>query len=150
MNAEKFWMGWLRIAALIVTIGGMLFAFHSQFKFLNFLDSWIDRVFYNGKQPGLDSQLMRNWLVAILGALMASWGLILYFLIKYPLSRRESWAWHGIFYSSLLWFVIDTGFSAWFGVWFNVIGNVILYLQFFAPLLFLRVFFRQKKTVVIK
>lgn len=144
MNAEKFWIGWLKVIALVVTIGGILFAFHDQLKFLGFLNSWIDRVFYNGNTPALETQTMRSWLIAVLGAVMASWGLFLYFLVRYPLSRKEAWAWYGIFYSTLLWFVIDTGFSAWYGAWFNVILNTILFLQFLAPLLFLRRFSTSK------
>ena len=149
MNAEKFWMGWLKIMAMFVTLGGVLFAFHGQLKFLGFLDSWIDQVFYNGTPPELEVQSMRSWLVAVLGAVMASWGIFLYLLIKYSLSQREPWAWNGIFYSMAFWFVIDTGFSAWYGAWFNVILNAVILLQFIAPLLFLRGYSRIDKKVII-
>ena len=149
MNAQKFWIGWLKVIALVVSVGGVLFAFHEQLKFLGFLDSWIDNVFYNGNAPASQVQSMRSWMIAVLGAVMASWGIFLYFLVRYPLSRKEEWAWYGIFISCLVWYVIDTGFSARFGAWFNVILNSILFLQFLAPLLFLLRNFRVKKPELI-
>ena len=138
MNAEKFWLGWLKTTMIIlIVIGGFLTFFSSWINSV-FLDVRIDAVFLNELMPGENLGSLKNWYTSILGAVMLGWGFSMLYIIDNPLRQREKWAWRSIFYPVLFWYLLDSGVSAYHGAIFNVIINTVLFLQVMAPLLFLR------------
>ena len=146
MNAEKFWSGWLQITMWLVVIAGILLAFFSDYLFSDFLDSKINRIFFSGLSPEYPVEQLKKWMLGISGAVMVGWGLSMLYVVSHPFKRKEQWAWRCIFYPVLVWYLLDSSISAYFGVGFNILINSILFLQIVAPLLFLRSqFFRQLK-----
>jgi hypothetical protein len=137
-TAEKFWYGWLKITAILVTIFGIKLALFNQTVLFNFINKPIERIFnFNPEVARLISPL-QGWLVGVLGATMAGWGISMLFLIMYPLRKKEMWSWNAIMLSLVVWYLIDTTLSARSGVYLNVVINTIFLIQFLAPLLFLR------------
>jgi hypothetical protein len=57
------------------------------------------------------------------GAVTAAWGVTLTFVVRNPFAARERWAWNAAALAVALWFVLDSGASAWLGVWPNVVLN---------------------------
>lgn len=137
-KAEKFWYSWLKIAATLVTIFGLLLTLFNQTKGFAFLNKKIVEVFFLSPQMAVNLASLQSWMVSIIGATTAGWGLTLMYLIFIPLKRKEKWAWNAITYSLILWFVLDTWISTYYGAKFNVILNIAFAMQFLAPLLFIR------------
>ena len=137
MNAEKFWLGWLKTTMIILIVLGGVLTFFSHWINTTLLDARIDAVFLN-ELPGENLGPLKNWYASILGAIMLGWGFSMFYIIDKPLRQREKWAWRSIFYPVLFWYLLDSGVSAYYGVIFNVIVNTVLFLQVMAPLLFLR------------
>ena len=138
MNAEKFWMGWLKITMLIIILAGILLIFFGNSSYAEILNKQINRVFYSGKLPEESILLMKGWLIAVSGAVMAGWGSTMLYIVYHPFKKGEKWAWRSIFYPLLIWFLLDSSVSLYYGAIFNVIINCILFFQLIAPLLFLR------------
>lgn len=138
MTADKFWLGWLKITMWLIVIVGIFLALFSDYLFSDFLNSKINRIFFAGVPPVLQVEMLKKWMLGIAGAVMMGWGLSMLYVVNNPFKKREQWAWRCIFYPVLVWYLIDSSISAYFGVGFNVMINSILFLQIVAPLLFLR------------
>lgn len=138
MNADKFWLGWLKITMWLVVIGGVFLALFSDYFFSNFLDTKINRIFFSGISPEHQVEQLKKWMFGISGAVMVGWGLSMLYVVSHPFKQKEQWAWRCIFYPVLAWYLLDSSISAYFGVGFNILINSILFLQIVAPLLFLR------------
>ncbi len=123
---------------IMVVIGGAFLAIFPRFINSLFLKDMIDKVFLSEMVPGSDVEFLRNWYTGVTGAVMLGWGYAMIYFVNHPLKQREKWAWRGIFYPVLVWYILDSGISAYYGVIFNVTINTILFLQIVAPLLFLR------------
>jgi len=138
VNAENFWLGWLKVTMIMVIVAGVFLAIFSGFANTQFLDAKINKVFLYGSNTGHQIESLKNWYTGLVGALMMGWGISMLYVVSHPLRKREQWAWRSIFYPVVVWYIIDSGISAYFGVIFNVVINTILFLQIMAPLLFLR------------
>jgi hypothetical protein len=138
MSADKFWSEWLKITMLIVIATGVLLIITGSFVPIKFLDQLIDDVFSGGVQPPEHINMLKNWLFSVNGAVMTGWGCSMLYIVNNSFRQRERWAWRCIFYPVLIWFLLDTSVSLYYGVTFNVILNCILLLQIMAPLLYLR------------
>ncbi|MBA7590657.1 hypothetical protein ES708_32785 [subsurface metagenome] len=144
MTAEKFWMGWLKITIIIIIIAGILLIILGNTAYAEILNKQINRVFYSGRIPEQSVLLMKGWLLGVSGAVMAGWGSSMLYIVYHPFKKREKWAWRSIFYPLLLWYLLDSIVSLYYGAVFNVTINTILFLQIIAPLLFLRNLFFPK------
>lgn len=140
MNAEKFWLGWLKVTMIIVIIGGAFLAIIPQFINIPFLDNQLYKEFFLAGVPeGVPA--FTRWITGVTGAVMFSWGLSMLYIVNHSFRQHEKWAWRSVFYPVLAWYIIDSAISAHFGIGFNVVINSILFLQIMAPLLFLRNYF---------
>lgn len=137
-SAEKFWFGWLKFAAIVCIFTGFFIALLNRTPVFNFMNRFITKTFYSGPELAVEIASLQSWLLGIIGAAMAGWGIAMVYLIHYPLQRKELWAWNAIVIPVLVWFLIDTTISACYEAYFNIIVNCILVLQFAAPLLFIR------------
>ncbi len=138
MNAEKFWYGWLKVAAALCSFLGILMALFNQTPFFNHFNEHIEKMLYSHPQLGINVSEFRELLVSVSGTIIAAWGIAMLFLIIYPLQRKELWSWRALTISLLVWFSLDTYVSTYYGITINALVNVVFGLQFFAPLLFLR------------
>jgi hypothetical protein len=138
MNAEKFWLGWLKVTMILMITGGIILVLFSQLVNSYFLNAKIDKVFFNDLifDENLDS--LKNWYTGVTGAVMMGWGFAMLYVVNHPLRRKELWAWRSMFYPVLAWYILDSGISAYYGVVINMVINTVFFLQIMAPLLFLR------------
>ncbi len=58
---------------------------------------------------------MRGWLIGVSGAVMAGWGSSMLYIVHHPFQKREKWSWRSIFYPLLLWYILDSTISAYYG-----------------------------------
>ncbi len=138
MNAEKFWYGWLKVAAVTCTVWGLFVSLFNQTSILNFMHRFINDAFYTSGTVKEHSGSLQEWVLSSVGSVMAAWGIIMLFLIRYPLQKKEKWSWNAIMYSLIVWYIIDTFYSFYHGAGFSVVVNTILMLQFVAPLLVIK------------
>ena len=138
MNAEKFWLGWLKVTMILMIVGGAFLVIFSQFFNSAFFNARIDKVFFDGLNLNQNLESLKNWYTGVTGAVMLGWGIAMLYIVNHSLQQKESWAWRSIFYPVIAWYILDSGISAYYGVLINVVINSIFFLQIMAPLLFLR------------
>ncbi len=138
MNAENFWFGWLKIAAVIASLFGFIMAFFNDTYIFHIFNSQIDSTFHTLAECSGNIDSFRSWIVSITGAAMAGWGLTILILVIKLQEKREVWIWNALFFPLIIWFSVDTFMSLRHDANFNVIFNLVIGMQYFAPLMFLR------------
>ena len=134
MNYFLFWQKWLLVVSILITVFGVLMVASS---FLGDNSSGVGPEFVQ-KYKIITFFAFRQWLLAILGATIAGWGICLIFMAHYPFKRKELWAWNSLILGLSVWFVLDTIFLMYAGVYFNAIFNTVVFVLAILPLIFTR------------
>jgi hypothetical protein len=137
MNNFNFWQKWLFFVCLImITLGIILALFYGTPLFAGLqslinLSFWVD-------PAAITPAILANqsFLVGLMGALMASWGMSAAFIARYPFSRQENWSRTCLVLSVGLWFVMDESISLYYHVYANAIGNLGFLVLLALPLVF--------------
>jgi hypothetical protein len=138
MNRFSFWQTWLWVLSVVIAMLGVALALWGGTPLFDWMNNLINPIFWGTQLPGVEASAFRQWMYAVLGAVMAGWGIFLAFIARYPFARRERWAWDCTIIGLLVWFLIDTSASLYFKVYFNVIGNTGLLVLALLPLIFTR------------
>ena len=81
------------------------------------------------------------WMYGLLGAMVASWALLIAFLAHFPFKAREPSSWTCLAIAIALWFTVDTSLSLIHGVTLNAISNCVWLVLLALPLLFTKSYF---------
>ena len=139
MGSFIFWQRWLLVFAVLLILFGIGMVFlNTTSVFDAFFNDNINPAFRGSEDPDPTALKFQSWAYGILGATIAGWGVIIFFLVKIPFAQREKWAWNALFWGLLLWYVLDTGASIYYGVLFNALFNTVIFLVALIPLLFTR------------
>ncbi len=139
MGSFIFWQRWLLVfAVLLILFGAGMVFFNTTSMFDMFFNDHINPAFWGSDDPDPGTLRFQGWAYGLLGATIAGWGVYTFFLVKIPFAQRQKWAWNCIFWGLLLWYVLDTGASVYYGVLFNVLFNTVIFLVALIPLLFTR------------
>ena len=133
----SFWQKWMVVVGLYHVVFGLLLAFFHQTALMDvLLGQYLDPVFWHDQGISQAAVHYKNFSSAVLGALVASWGMLIAFIANYPFKFREKWAWQSIAAAVTLWFIVDTGFSLYYRVSINAVFNLLTLALFLLPLLF--------------
>lgn len=130
-----FWQQWLVIANVIFTIFGVLVAFAGDTILFELHNQQSLAVFFDG-QPMTEQMLtFKKFLFGIIGGTIAGFHLLMVFVAKNGFKNKEKWAYQCVLYGTLLWFVIDTSLSLYYGAWHNVaMVNLVAFVGIGLPL----------------
>jgi hypothetical protein len=116
----KFWQQWLVYANLIFAIFGLLVAFAGDSLLFYFHNEQSKILFFQGQALEGDILLFKKWLFGIIGGTMVGFHLLAYYIAKYPFAQKEKWAYNSLLYALILWFLVDSGISMYYGAYHNV------------------------------
>lgn len=134
---------WLLIDSIIVILCGAFICFFNSTSIFIFNDL-INHYFWpDGIIPNVGTEKFMYFNYNLLGLLMIIWGMFILFILRNSFLKKEKWAWQSIFYTFVMWFLIDEFFSLYHGVYFNALFNLIFLGVFIIPLLLSRGFFRK-------
>lgn len=137
----RFWQRWLLVVGIIVTAFGLFIAFFSGTAFFRLFDDNINPAFWGTSDVPDAARDFQKWVYGAWGATVAGWGVFILFIARHPFARREKWAWDCLVWGLSVWFVIDTGWSAYCRVHVNVALNAALLLAALPPLILSRKYF---------
>lgn len=138
MTKFLFWQRWLFVVSIIICIAGVVIVLLSGTLIFDVFNQLINPVFWGSTSVGDNAKGFQQFVYAILGAIMASWGLFMVFIAHYPFRNKEKWAWRCIVAGIVLWFVLDTFFSIYYQVYVNAIANTGLLILVMLPVFFTR------------
>jgi hypothetical protein len=109
MTSFSFWQRWLFVIGLVVF--GVMIALLSGTLLFDLFNRPIDPAFWGAIAVDRATRQFQHWLYGVSGATIAGWGIILIYIARYPFSKKERWAWNGLVFGLLVWFVPDTALS---------------------------------------
>lgn len=133
----RFWHRWLLTVYVAFVVFGLAFAiFGTSAAMSPYVGPVLDSVW-----PGGIPSEAQNFAVlafGIAGALTAALGELGYFVTRFAIAKRESWAWNGLLASLVLWFVVDSAMSVYAGAAINAAFNTVFFLLALIPLIGIR------------
>jgi len=137
MDRFTFWQKWLTWANAIAVIAGLVIAFFGNSTLFEIHNSASERIYFEGNEMTGGLLNFKNFLFGIIGGTIAGFHLLIIFISEYAFKKKEKWAYLAIWSAMLLWFLIDSGLSIYYGAIFNVlyinIGSMLLIIL---PLIF--------------
>lgn len=134
MGRFDFWHRWLWWDSLGLIVFGVGMAVLNRTYVFAPINGPIDSGFWTAGALPEGVSAFQGWIYGAWGATVAGWGLTAALLVRHAFARHVSWAWWALASGVGLWFVLDTFFSAWYGVVPNVVLNTILVVLFMLPL----------------
>ena len=138
MFTFRFWQRWLTLLSWMVVIFGMGMALLNRTPIFALFDAQVNPTFWNLHSLPVGVADFQGWIYGIFGSVMAGWGVFLVHVARHPFQNRERWAWNCILQGLLLWYLLDTGISLYYGVIFNVFFNTGILVLLLLPLFFTR------------
>lgn len=130
----SFWTNWMLLCSLSSVMLGLFFVLGSDTSAMRWWNSQIDPAFWQDATMPEAARKQLDWVAAVLGSTVASWGLLMAMIVHVPFRRRERWARTAITASLALWWPLDTAMSLYHGVSANAILNVLVLASFLPPL----------------
>jgi len=134
-----FWLRWLRICCVLFALQSAFWAVYGSFDPFNFYDAIAARSLYGKATLPSEVQRFQGFIFGPFGATTVGYFILMYALVRYPLARKEKWAYVATVSAIGAWFVLDTVMSLYHGALFNVlIVNIPCVLVLALPLRGLR------------
>jgi len=146
MQSFSFWQRWLFVVSVIIAVAGVLMALLSGTLIFEVFNQLIVPVFWDANPVGDSAEGFQKFIYGLLGSTMASWGVFMSFVAYYPFRNKEKWAWNCMVMGTLLWYVLDTGFSIYHKVYVNAVGNTALLVLVMLPVVFTKKHFDPQKV----
>jgi hypothetical protein len=142
IRQDWLWIWELLAVIALIIMGAVMVVLPDLLEFMG--EETYDAIVGSGAYTAMSSEERQahDWLLAVLGSVMIGWGTTSAFIVWFgfrqwivqEFSREYQWTWQALLVGLSLWFVFDTGVSAWNEVWFNVILNTVLFIVLIIPL----------------
>lgn len=132
------WYRWLLVVYTVFVLFGLAFAVGSGTGLFAPLVDQINTHFWGSAALSPEAAKFQLFAYGIAGSLTAAFGEICWFVTRYAIAKREMWAWNALAASIVLWYVIDSGISAYTGAMINVLSNTLLAALVVIPLIGIR------------
>lgn len=116
VNAKQL-RRWFSVVSAIMVMLGAVFAFYG----LGILPT--------------RREVLWPWTNAVYGATFMGWGATLFFVGRLAFRRHDPELMKCLLYGLIVWFPVESGFSAYLGVWFNVGVDVAVLAVLSLPLI---------------
>lgn len=134
MGSFSFWRAWLVAVSWAFVVFGLALAFFNQTTLFNALfNDRVNPAFWPGSAIPPEARTFQQWVYGVLGAVLAGWSIFMAFLAQHALPLKQLWAWRCFVLGIVVWFLVDTSLSVYFGVGFNVLFNVLVLLAVGVP-----------------
>lgn len=134
LTTGHFWDLWLLAVAVGMAAFGVFMALLNRSILFSGFDARIDPIFWGGVPPDPAARSFQGWAYGVWGATVAGLGALAAFLVRGPYRRRRRWSRDALTAAIALWFILDTGVSAAYGVWFNAVFNCAVLAALAVPL----------------
>lgn len=134
----SFWHRWLQASQILFIVFGLAFAFLGTSALFAPVMAPVLGSFWPGGEIPAETRDFAFFSFGIMGALMAGFGELGWFVARFGIGRGEKWAWTGLLAGLVVWFVIDGAVSIAAGAAINVAFNVVFLLLVLIPLIGIR------------
>jgi hypothetical protein len=135
-----FYVRWLLLVGVIMALFGIGLAVFKNTLLSFLVNDLFSHTFWPNTITDEGTARFKDLILSLCGAMMATWGILLFGIINNAFKKRELWAWNTVFISTCVWFTIDEFFSVYYHVWLNAVGNIPFLIMLIVPLVMTRKF----------
>lgn len=129
---------WLFVVALAHILIGLSLPFIAFSSGFDFYAEKIRETFWSDALIPPEADAFQRWIVALFGPTIASWGVLMAYLVRAGMHTNESWPWNALLLSLLLWAPADIAISLMYDFWLHVIVDLFAVFIIAVPALALR------------
>lgn len=136
VGISTFWRRWMMVVTLGMVVLGLALPFTSFVDVTlgpEYYNNYFDYDAYSTISDG--DMRFQTFLYGIMGAVMASWSIVMFFLVMFPLRQGQKWAWFALAISLIIWFVGDSYASVATGFEVHAVLNLSVLFLLGIPLL---------------
>ncbi len=132
---SAFWRRWMLVTTASMVMMGLVLAFTPLIT--DIVDPLYFAYFDSDDYSTLPEGDLRfhRFLFGVMGAVLASWSMLMFVLVFYPLGKGQRWAWVALASSLVIWFVGDGYASVVTGFAVHAVLNLSLLIIMGIPLL---------------
>ncbi len=127
-TAEK----WLKCLAVVHIVGGLLLPMLALTSLIEPYLASLENKFSSSNSDSL------RFMLGVFGPTVASWGLLFYFAVHKAFISKTHKEWQLLIMALLIWALLDSIYSLYFGITIHILINGITLLLFLFPLLIVR------------
>lgn len=146
MDSKKFhfWQKIFTYANVLTVLVGFLLALFPDFFLIKMWNDGTREAFFNGAEFSPDVLALKNWLSGIIGATIISYALLMVFISENALKNKERWAYVSAWSALLVWFILDSAISWYYGAIHNIVMiNLVSLVMTALPLIMMRAAFKK-------
>lgn len=129
---------WLFIVALGHIAVGVALPFVAFSGGFDLYAEKISESFWAGSLIPPEAEAFQRWIVALFGPTVASWGVLMAYLVRAGMRTNEPWPWNAILISLLAWAPADIAISLMHDFWLHVVIDLFALLIISVPVLMIR------------
>jgi hypothetical protein len=129
---------WLLIVALGHVVVGAALPFVAFSSGFDFYAEKIRASFWGGAVPPPEAEAFQRWIVALFGPTVASWGILMAYVVRAGMRTNEPWPWNALLISLLIWAPADIAISLMHDFWLHVAIDLLVVLVIAVPAVMLR------------
>lgn len=129
---------WLFIVALGHIVAGLALPFVA---FSSGFDLYAERIresFWGGAIIPPEADAFQRWILALFGPTIASYGVLMAYLVRAGMRTNDPWPWNAILLSLLAWVPADIAISLMREFWLHVVIDLLAIVIIAVPALMLR------------
>lgn len=129
---------WLFIVAVSHIFAGIALPLVAFFSGFEIYSEKIRDAFWGGALVPPEAEAFQRWIVALFGPTIASWGVLMAYLVRSAMRTNELWPWNAILLSLLAWAPTDIAISLMRGFWLHVVIDLFVVTVIAVPTLIVR------------
>jgi hypothetical protein len=129
---------WLLLVAIGHVAAGVALPFVALSGNFDFYAEKIRYSFWNGIPVPPEAEAFERWIVALFGPTIASWGVLMAYLVRAGMRTDEPWPWDGLLISLLALTPADIAISLMHDYWLHVIVDLSVVFIIAVPALMIR------------
>ncbi|HQS57533.1 MAG: hypothetical protein B7Y56_09330 [Gallionellales bacterium 35-53-114] len=133
-NLER-WLYIVAIGHILLGFALPVLAFSSGF---DFYAGQLRDTFWGAATVPAEALAFQRWIVALFGPTVASWGILMAYLVRAGVRSKEQWPWNGLLLSLIAWAPLDIAISLLHGFWLHVAIDIVAVTLIAVPALILR------------
>jgi hypothetical protein len=116
---------WLSIIALGHMMAGIALPFIAFSSIFDIYAAAIRESFFGGAPIPPETEAFQRWIVALFGPTVASWGVLMAYVVRAGTRTNDPSYWHALLLSVLAWAPADIAISLIHDFWIHVIVDLV-------------------------
>jgi hypothetical protein len=129
---------WLTFVAIAHVVLGLAVPFIAYSGAFDAYAAQVAAAFWGGGAVPPEAQAYQRWMVALFGPTVASWGVLMFFVVREGARTQAQWPWNALLIAILVWAPADIVISLMHEFWPHVVIDAIAIVGIALPALLLR------------